>query len=148
MRLLTVLALAFSVTAFAGEFESKRISFSPSTHTGGGTVSYYNCDSVEDMAESHLEDLGAMNVNVRCTGGISNGWNSPAHLSGTFDAPVVVASDKVEILVLRGNDSCSLNSEFLDMVLPMFSGVTIMSRRASCWGGRMDSWKYTLSVAK
>lgn len=144
MRFLTVIALAFSVTAFAGEFATKRISFSPSTYSGSGTTTYYNCDSVEDMAESHLEDLGAINVSVRCSGGLEMG-GTPAHLSGSFDVPVT-AEEVAVVRVLKGFNSCRLNSEFLDTVLPMFPLVTINSRRANCFGGRMDSWKYSLSI--
>lgn len=148
MRILTVLALTLSFSAFAGEFASKRISFSPRTHTGPGSQTYYNCDSVEMMAESHLESLGATNVSVRCSGGIGRGnpFPMPAHLSGTFDAPVTTSGGASKEVKLKGNDGCNLNSEFLDYVIPMFSGVKVISRSASCGGGRFDRWSYVLDV--
>lgn len=148
MRFLTVLTLVFSVSASAGEWATKKISFSPSTYTGGGTQHWYNCDSVEDTVEKHLEDLGATNISVRCSGGLDNGrFPSPAFVSGTFDAPVPTPEeDGVSAIVLEGRQSCSLNTEFLDYVLPMFSGATVISRRASCWGSWSDRWKYTIQL--
>ncbi len=146
MRLLTVLALVFSATAFAGEYASKRISFSPSTYSGG-TTHYYNCDSLEDQAESHLKDLGAINVRIQCHGGLESGtpFPTPAHLSGSFDVPVPTPEDDgVSAVVLKGRESCSFNTEFLDYVLPLFTGAKVASRKASCWGGRGDRWSYEI----
>lgn len=148
MRTLIVLALTLSFSAFAGEYAKKKISFSPSMHTGPGTQTYYNCDSVESTVEGHLEAMGAANISVRCSGGIGHGnpFPTPAYVSGSFDAPVSTAGGQTIPVTLKGSDSCSLNTEFLDYVLPMFSGVKVVSRRANCSGGRFDRWSYLLDV--
>lgn len=146
MRFLTVLALVFSVSASAGEWATRKLSFSPSTYSAGNTT-WYNCDSVERTLEKHLKDLGASNVRLTCSGGIGYGrFPSPAVVSGKFDVPV--SAESVETITLQGRESCKLNTEFLDYVLPMFPSVTVLSRKASCWGGRADSWKYTLQIGQ
>jgi hypothetical protein len=148
MRHLIVFALILSSTAFAGEFAKKKISFSPRTYSGNGTQTYYNCDSVEQMAESHLAALGATNIRVYCSGGFGHGnpWPTPAYVSGTFDAPVPTSGGAPVAVELKGWDSCDLNSEFLDYVIPMFSGVKVVRRSANCMGGHMDRWSYLLDV--
>ncbi len=148
MRTLIVLALTVSFSAFAGEYVKQKVSFSPNTYTGSGTQTYYNCDSVEDMAISHLESLGATNVRVICSGGIGwgNPFPTPAFLSGSFDAPVPTAGGPAQAVELKGSESCNLNTEFLDYVIPKFSGVKVVSRKASCHGGRFDRWAYMLDV--
>lgn len=148
MKFMTVIAALFAVSsAFASEYVSRKLSFSPRMYNGG-TVTYYNCDSVENTVESHLESLGAQNVRVSCTGGIEMGWNTPAHVSASFDVLVPEIDAPSRGASLSGRDSCSLNVEFLDAAIPLFPGVKVLSKRSSCSGGRLDSWKYTLSVTE
>ena len=76
MKTMTFIAALFAVSsAFASEYVTKKLSWGPRTHHGG-TVTYYNCDSVENTVESHLEALGAQNVSVNCSGGIEMGWST------------------------------------------------------------------------
>lgn len=148
MKFMTVIAALFAVSsAFATEYVSRKLSFSPRTYTGG-TVTYYNCDSVESTVESHLATLGAQNIRVSCTGGLEMGWSTPAHVRATFDVAVPAANDASREASLSGRESCSLNTEFLDAAIPLFPGVKVLSKRSSCMGGRTDSWKYTLSITE
>ena len=148
MKFMTVIAALFIVSsAFASEYVSRKLNWSPRTHNGG-TVSYYNCDSVEATVESHLADLGAQNVRVSCSGGIEMGWTTPAHVRATFEVAVPGANGTSRQVVIAGRESCSLNVEFLDAALPLFPGVKVASKRSSCMGGRTDSFKYVLSVTE
>lgn len=148
MKFMTVIAALFVVSsAFASEYVSRKMSWGPRTYNGG-TVSYYNCQSVESTVESHLESLGAQNISVRCSGGIEMGWTMPAHVTAKFDAPVPAENEVVHEVTLKGSDSCHLNTEFLDAAIPMFPGVKVLSKRASCSGGRLDRWSYSLTVTK
>ncbi len=148
MKFMTMTAALLIVSsAFASEYVSRKLSFSPRNHNGG-TISYYNCDSVEATVESHLADLGAQNVSVSCSGGIQMGWTMPVNVRATFDVAVPAANGMTREVVLSGRDACSLNVEFLDKALPLFPGVKVVSKRSSCMGGRLDSWKYVLSVTE
>lgn len=146
MKLITVIALmVFATSSFATEYVSKKMGWSPMTSSGWNQT-FYNCDWAEDQVESHLQSLGAQNVHVSCSGGIETGWTGPISISARFDVPVngTVAKD----VVLSGRESCSFNTQFLDRAIPMFPGVTLNSRRSSCMGGRLDSWKYELTVTE
>ncbi len=148
MKFMTMIAALFIVSsAFASEYVSRKLNWSPRTHNGG-TVTYYNCDSVESTVEAHLATLGAQNVRVSCSGGIEMGWTMPAHVRATFDVAVPGVNGTTREATLAGRESCSLNVEFLDAALPLFPGVKVLSKRSSCSGGRLDSWKYALSITE
>jgi hypothetical protein len=149
MRFVTAIALLVSVSsAFAGEYVSRRMSFYQMPGTPGN-VTFYNCDSARSMAEKHLKDLGAVNTQVRCTGGLDRWdwrWNMPVSITASFDAPVPVGNDGVMMVKLAGRDACDLNSQFLDQAIKLFPGATLVSRRVSCWNGRSDRWEYTVQL--
>lgn len=148
MKFITVIAALFVVTsAFATESVARKLSWSPRTYNGG-TVSYYNCQSVRSTVEAHLESLGAQNISVRCSGGIEMGWTMPAHVTAKFDAIIPESNGVVREVTLKGSDSCNLNSEFLDVAIPMFPGIKVLSKRTSCSGGRLDRWSYSLSITE
>ena len=145
MKFITLIALFVSTAAFATEYVSKKLSWSPMTHSGW-TETYYNCDWAEGQVESHLQSLGAQNISVSCSGGIQWNWTSPIFVNAKFDVPTngSVSRD----VTLSGNDACNFNTDFLDRVIPMFPGVAVRSRRSSCMGGRFDSWSYALTVSE
>ncbi len=151
MKFMTVIALLFAVSsAFASEYVSRKLSWSPMTNSGW-TTSYYNCSWAEDQVEEHLTTLGAMNVNVSCSGGIEMGWNTPVFISAKFDVVVPSANGASRELKLsnrHGSDSCSFNVEFLDRAIALFPGVKVLSKRSSCMGGRTDNWSYVLTVTE
>lgn len=148
MKMMTIVAALFAVSsAFASEYVSRKLSFSPRTHHGG-TITYYNCDAVEAMAESHLQALGASNVRVSCSGGIEMGWMTPVFVRASFDAVVPGENYGTVQITLKGNESCHLNTEFLDAAIKLFPGVKVDSKRASCSGSRLDRWSYVLTIAQ
>ena len=148
MKFITMIALVLAASsAFATEYVSRKLSFGPLTHSGWNQT-YYNCDWAEDQVESHLEALGAQNVRVSCSGGIEWNWTSPIFVTARFDAPVPAANDASRSVVLAGRESCGFNTEFLDKAIPLFPGVQLNRRSSSCSGGRLDSWKYELTVTE
>lgn len=151
MRMLISALVFVTATAFAGEFVTQK--FSMTIGGLGQNTSYYNCDSLEDMAEGHLENLGASSISVRCSGGLED-WGgrwqaSPAFVRGSFDAPMATGtSTTTRTLKSRGSDqNCEANVAILDKVLPLFPAITVVSKKASCWNGR-GQWSYQLSVAE
>jgi hypothetical protein len=148
MKFMTVIAVLFAVSeAGASEYVTKKMNWSPRTYNGG-TATYYNCQSVESTVESHLEALGAQNIQVNCNGGIEMGWTMPANVTAKFDVSVTPGFGAVREITLKGTESCYLNSEFLDAAIPMFPGIKVLSKRASCSGGRLDRWSYSLSITE
>lgn len=146
MKFITMIALVLAATtAFATEYATKKMSWSPMTHSGWNTT-YYNCDWAEGQVESHLKALGGQNVRVTCSGGIETGWTSPIFVNAKFDVPTNGSVSRG--VTLSGRESCDFNTEFLDAAIPMFPGVALRSRRSSCSGGRLDSWSYTLTVSE
>lgn len=100
---LTLLTVAFSfmllkATAASAEiaaFRTHRLSFHIDSRPDVGLRVYYNCDSVESQLESLLEQMGARNIDVRCTGGFDRNlpeiaWEADVDLR--FDALKLVGS--------------------------------------------------------
>ena len=148
MKFIAMIVIALSASgAFASEYVSRKMSFSPMTNSGWNRT-YYSCDWAENQAERHLKAMGAQNVRVTCTGGIDYNWVSPIFVRARFDAPVPAENDVTREVVLKGNDGCSFSKEFIGRAVKLFPGVKVKSHRGSCMGGRMDSWRYVLSVTE
>jgi hypothetical protein len=119
----------FSVSAMATNF-----SF---TYFGNeaGTQSYYACSYVEDQAQSYLELLGATHIDVRCSGGITSGWNAgPVTLNASFDLPVVTNND-FETLEISGDFSspaCGLNVRIIKEILKSMAYIQVIKREDAC----------------
>jgi hypothetical protein len=151
MRSIALLALVVSASSFAGEYVSKKVSFSVGG-MGGFNTTYYNCDSVEDRVESHLETLGASNISVRCSGGLDT-WSSmppmPAYVTASFDAQLPSNGGGVEEMTLKArfDQDCELNTKALQAILPEMPGVTIVSKRDSCFDNR-SRWFYEITIAR
>ncbi len=150
MRLLAIVALFVTASAFAGEVVSKKVSFS----VGGrdlGSETYFACDSVKDTVKRHLTTLGAENIRVRCSGGIEN-WGTgtqiwPNFVTASFDAPVSTGA-AVESITLKGrfDQNCILNVAILKNIIPALSTVTVVSKRDNCWDNS-TRWSYDVTVA-
>lgn len=150
MRFIAVLALVASASAFANEYVSKTVSFSVGGR-GGLNYSYYNCDSVEDTVESHLEKLGATNISVRCSGGLqypSPMPPMPAFVKASFDAPVPNGGVVENVtLKARFDQNCEVNTTALNAILPQMPSVTVLAKRDSCFDNR-TRWFYDLSIVQ
>lgn len=87
---------------------------------------YYECRSLERKATDLLEQIGATNVDLRCTGGFDpiGGFTTYARLSGTFNSKVQVdGSEEVGRWVsvkLRDRSNCALVAELLKVVKDKF----------------------------
>lgn len=120
MKALALVLLTMSSSVFAVGYQSVRANYTIFSNLGGARV-YYNCDSVENHVEKLLEDMGARNIIVRCSGGLDtfNGrFNTPANVTAKFEAlsyehpndGTHFSTKRVEI---RKRDNCHLyNSSF------------------------------------
>lgn len=148
MKLLAILTFIVTSSAFAQEYVSQKLTFSPRTHVMSSQL-YYRCSFVEDQIERHLEKLGALNIRVRCTGGIVYGTTPmPANARITFDAPLAVENGIVETVVIKGRNSCDFNSEFLNKIIPMFPAAKLVSKRTHCNGSGLTPWNYKVELSK
>lgn len=144
MKTALLATLLISSSAFATNF-----SF---TYFGneGGRQSYYACSYVEDQAVSYLELLGATNIDVRCTGGISGGWSvQPVSLRASYDLPVVMGTS-VESVELKGdsfNPACGLNVRIIKEILKTFSNVEVLKKSDSC-AFASSNYYFKLNIAR
>ncbi len=151
MKFMTMIALLFAVSsAFASEYVTRKLSWSPMTNSGW-TTTYYSCSWAEGQVETHLENLGAQNISVICSGGIEMGWTSPVFINAKFDVLVPSTNDRTRTARLSSNTfdtSCSFDVEFLDRAIKLFPAVKVVAKRASCMGSRTDNWHYVLTISE
>jgi hypothetical protein len=145
MRSLLIAAILVSGSAMATE-----VSFSAGGR-GGLNVTYFNCDSVEGQVETLIEKLGGTNVSVRCTGGLDT-WRSmppmPAYVTATFDT--VGGTGAVENVTIKSpawDSNCELNVPAMEALLPAFSNIKVVSKRASCFDNS-SRWSYSLQITR
>ena len=127
----TALFLAIIVS---GSVFAKNISF---TYFGneGSNQSYYACSYVEDQTQSYLELLGATNIDVRCSGGISGGWSmQPVSIRASYDVAEVTGTS-VELVEIKGdysNPACGLNVRIIKEILKTLTNVEVLKKDDSC----------------
>ena len=126
-------ALLFALIV-SGSVFAKNISF---TYFGnqGGNQSYYACSYVEDQTQSYLELLGATNIDVRCSGGISGGWSmQPVSIRASYDMAEVTGTS-VELVEIKGdysNSACGLNVKIIKEILKTLTNVEVLKKDDSC----------------
>jgi hypothetical protein len=140
-----------SMSAFSAEYVAKSFSYSDSGRDGM-SQNFYSCDYAESALSSHLEKLGAIDINVRCSGGIEHGSYSPVNLNSSFKVTKFTdpSTAKIEVATLksRGSDSpCFFNTKLLNQLVKYFPNVYVDSKKASCFDNR-TSWKYVLRIAQ
>lgn len=141
MKTLTLLALILSSSAFAGEYVSRKLTFSPITILPNSTV-LYNCNFLEDATESMLKDLGAINVRVRCLRSVQ------PLVKATFEVPAE-STGAVETVSFKGKNSCGFYTAFFKNVAPLLPAAKLVKSSSRCSGGsRLDFWSYKFEVSK
>lgn len=143
-KLLALIASVFTLTAFA---HNETVSF---THNGIETWGrvYYACSYVESQTKSHLEALGATNIDVDCRGGIEWDRMWPVSVTATFDAPALQGNEVAVVKTIKsrpGNESCSINVLIMKTILPKFGNVSVLEKRDRC-SGPNTRWSYKLNV--
>ena len=138
-----LLALLVSSSAFAANF-----SF---TYFGnqGGNQTYYACSYAEDQTESYLELLGATNIDVSCSGGISSNWSmQPVSLRASYDLPEVTGTsvESVEIKGDYSNPACGLNVRIIKEILKTLTNVEVLKKDDSC-AFATSNYYFKLNVA-
>lgn len=121
--------MLFSFSAMAVDFSFTYFG------NGAGTQTYYACSYVEDQAQSYLELLGATQIDVRCSGGITAGWNAgPVTLHASFELPVLTSSDfeTVEISGDFSSPSCGLNVRIMKEILKTMAYIQVVKRDDAC----------------
>lgn len=111
-------------------YRTQRVSFHVDSRPDGFTRVYYSCSSVEAQVETLLQQLGARNVMVRCTGGIDPvlpevAWESDVDVR--FDALTLVGPGapgamqaSFRDIRIHEWDSCYLLRQTFDEVAPGF----------------------------
>lgn len=146
MKKLIVLAALLSTSAFAADHS---VSFGYSGMEGWGRT-YYSCDYVEAQTEKVLELFGAVNADVRCSGGIQYGQAWPVSVTATWDAPALSGREVAETVKLKGdawNPACGLNVAIVKNLVPKFSNVTIVKKSDSC-AFQNSNYSYEFSIVR
>lgn len=77
-------------------------SFSISTIGDGNSSIFYSCDAVERAAEDYLAAMGAIDIEVRCSGGIEQGFTGPAFVRTEYiNAASAKSSDATHAATYR-----------------------------------------------
>ena len=151
MRLLSMLMVLFSLSAFATEYEKKTFSHTDFGNDGFSR-NYYACSFAEAALNDHLVQLGAINVRTSCSGGIEP-WGTvfPISLRANFEAPKAgqdfSRTERVRLTSQsRGNSSCFFHTKLLRKLLPEFANVKVSSQRSTC-SDNNSRWSYDLQVS-
>lgn len=137
MKFIMAFITALSFQAFGADYEAKEVNFTVSDRTSFGNRVFYNCDSVEHYVATSLEDLGARNITVRCSGGLDRFGNIhlPARVSSTFEAlnSSLVSSRKASMqeVVFRDHDNCHLMNSIIKSVMGEFEVASVEMRRCT-----------------
>lgn len=127
-KIISLIGLLFCLNGFAAQINL--------TYFGnqGSYQNYYACSYVEDQTEQYLALFGAMNVEVNCTGGITNWSVSPINLRATFDMPAISGNsfEKVEIAGDVWNPGCGLNTAIIKEILSVFKSVQVLDKQDHC----------------
>lgn len=153
MRLLCFLMAIclFSFNAFSTEYVSKSFSYSDSGRDGNST-NYYSCDYAESALRTHLQTLGAIDINVSCSGGIEFGRFLPVNLESNFKVTALTdpSTAKIESVTIksvrRGDSPCFFNTKLLNKLVKNFPNVYVDSKSTSCFDNN-TSWNYGLRIA-
>ncbi|WP_408097341.1 hypothetical protein ACJVC5_00060 [Peredibacter sp. HCB2-198] len=154
MRTFILMTFILSGHAFAGEFVKKKLQFNFIGDDFGNRI-YYRCDSTKKLVENHLATLGASSVLVKCSGGLEDHsrlpqW-APLSITALLDVPLPTENSVREVLVLDSrrsmHEDCFLNVSFLKTAIPLFPGVKVLKKSASCAHSN-SRWSYTVEVAK
>jgi hypothetical protein len=126
-KILFALGLLFSIESFAA-----KVSF---TYFGNeaGRQSYYACSYVEDQAQIYLEQFGAQNISLSCSGGITPWSVMPVSLTAEFDLPVLTG--KIEYLDISGDTwspACGMNTRMIREFLKVMKNVEVLKRNDAC----------------
>ena len=150
MRILTFIIALVSLNVYAAEYERKEANFTIRDRVGFDIV-YYNCDSVESTVENILEEMGAKEIRVRCTGGLDiNGFiHLPARVSADFEAINAELDGKISVQVdeiqFRNHKNCHLYNNIVKAVQDKFEIAHIDMRRCHRIGG---ATRISMSVLK
>ena len=137
MKGLALVLTLISSSAFAVGYQSVNTSYTIFSNVGGNNV-YYNCDSVERNVENLLEEMGARNISVRCTGGLDR-WgrmSTSAFVRASFEAlsysmPNDGTHFAVEKVSINERGACHLYNTSVKALAKNFE-LTELST-GSCW---------------
>ncbi len=123
---------SFAFAAVNAERMSHTSEFMISQHFSPGEEVYFQCDSAENKIETQLEDMGAMNVSVRCSGGIDanmppSTWG-PIWITASYQTlhPAATGTTNTEsaewtAVKIHSFDNCYLMSEVFENVKGNFT---------------------------
>ncbi|MEC9284165.1 MAG: hypothetical protein VX642_15725 [Bdellovibrionota bacterium] len=134
MRILTFIIALVSLNVYAAEYERKEANFTIRDRVGFDIV-YYNCDSAEYTVESILEEMGAKDIRVRCTGGLDpiGSIHLPARINAEFEAINAELDGKISVKIdevkFRNHKNCHLYNSVVKAVQDQFEIAHMEMRR-------------------
>lgn len=137
MKTLTLL-----VTLMAGAFAqaTETVNFTYFGNEGRNRI-HLSCHYAENAVDQILGQIGATDVDVRCTGGIDYGFYTPVSITAKFNLPTT-ATVKVES---DFNTNCFFDTKFVDALVRSNDNITKVNGRSHCFDS--DSrYNYTLEI--
>ncbi|MBG59252.1 MAG: hypothetical protein CME67_06730 [Halobacteriovoraceae bacterium] len=119
-----MLAALLSLTSvFAVTEKTIEKKFRINSRTDFGARVFYNCDSVEDRTYDILEELGATDIEVRCTGGIDRFGNyaREAYVKTTYTVQTSEEQGSFQDFKIRSFNSCHLYDSIFTNVMDSFT---------------------------
>ena len=147
--LLSLLMLGFAAPAFAVDCKSAELQTRELNWTYSSFHNYYHCDFVERESEKILAEMGAVNVDVRCRGGLPH--SDFVRVTATFASHASLDGGDREacqedVRLRYWNDSCDLHERMIDKYLEGFE-VRSLEKRSSCRDSR-GRLEYNFNVLK
>ena len=130
-------ALTFSFYAQATE----TVNFTYFGNEGRNRI-YLSCYYVENAVDSILAELGATNVDTRCTGGIDYGFYTPVRVTTKFDLPVNANTVKIKS---DFNSNCYFDVKFINNLVRNVEGLEKLSGSSHCFNSD-SSYNFTLQL--
>lgn len=142
--------------AVSAKYSSHNNSFAIDRRLDSGAEVYYNCDVVEDTAQSILKKMGASRVQARCSGGIVNGHLMDAYLDLNFTSLKTASAGQTgelvqadfKHIVLKGFDNCALVKSIVNKVKNNFEVKNLVSHRSCSLNNGSYNFEMDVLVAQ
>lgn len=136
---LTLLLMLISSSLFAQTPEN--LNFTYFGNEGRNRI-YLSCYYAESAVESVLEQMGAKNADVYCSGGINNGSNTPVSIRAKYLLPAIPSTIELES---DYNSNCYFETKLIENIVRSSNRVKKRSGSTHCFRSN-SNYKFTLKI--
>lgn len=123
--LVLISAMIFSVYAQANE----SVNFTYFGNEGRNRI-FLSCNYAESSVDQLLHEMGATDIDVRCTGGIDFGFYTPVRISAKFNLPAAT-----ELIEIRSDyrSNCYFDVSFINHLIKKNSKLEKVNGTSHCF---------------